>query len=340
MTVLSQRRFKTTSLIWALFRRLRGRWVATGSFQPNVSFMKVTIVGPGKVGGVLAYTLMLRQVANEIVLVGRDREKTEGEALDLEHAQVLLDMPVKIVAGNMEAAAGSQVVVICASVPSPTDIRDRNFLAKGNAKLMRDLLPQVAAHAPDCKLVMLSNPVDALTWLAIELTQFPPERVIGTGTLLDSMRFRNALSTSLSIHPGDLRAYVLGEHGEHQFAAMSVAESGGERIEDTPERRILAELTKKIGPEIVQKKGNTCYAIAQAAAYLVESILLDECRTMPLSVKVEGYLGVKDVCLSLPVVIGRAGVLRRLYPPLDDHEADQFRAAAAAVRRVIDSISL
>ncbi|WP_193211690.1 malate dehydrogenase [Luteolibacter marinus] len=300
--------------------------------------MKVTIIGPGTVGMVLAYTLMLRRVAREIVLVGRNRTKAEGEALDLMHAQAFLQVPVKIRAGEIADAAGSEVVVMCASVPTPAGITDRNVLAAGNAALMKEILPQVAAVAPDCKLVMVSNPVDPLTWLALGLTGFPRERVMGTGTLVDSIRFRELLSEMLEIHPDDLRAYILGEHGEHQFPAMSVAQAGGERIDDTPERRALCERAKNFGIEVFRKKGNTCYAIGLAAAYVVESILMNERRTMPLSVRIDGYLGVSDVCLSLPVVVGKRGVERYIHPELNAGEQAAFKKAAAAVRKVIDAV--
>jgi len=298
-------------------------------------FMKVTIIGPGKVGMVLAYTLMLRGVAREIVLVGSNRERAEGEALDLTHAQAFQQIPVKVRAGEIGDAAGSEVVAVCASVPMPSGLLTRNALAQGNADLMKKLLPRVAEVAPEAKLVMVSNPVDVLTWQALELTGFPRERVMGTGTLVDSIRFRELLSEMLHIHPDDLRAYILGEHGEHQFPAMSVAQAGGERIDDTPERRALCERAKHFGIEVFKKKGNTCYAIGQAAAYIIEAILLDEKRTVPLSVKIDGYLGVSGVCLSVPVVVGRRGVERYLHPELNPAETGEFRAAAEAVRGVI-----
>lgn len=300
--------------------------------------MKVTIVGPGKVGMVLAYTLVLRGVAREVVLVGANRTKAEGEALDLIHAQAFQQIPVKVRAGEIEDAADSEVVAVCASVPMPPGPLCRNALAKGNTELMKDLLPRIAKVAPHCKLVMVTNPVDVITWQALQLTGFPRERVIGTGTLVDSIRFRELLSEMLSIHPDDLRAYILGEHGEHQFPAMSVAQSGGERIDDTPERRALCERAKNFGMEVFRKKGNTCYAIGQAAGYVIEAILLDEKRTVPLSVRVDDYLGVSDVCLSMPVVVGRKGIERFLRPDLNEMEAGQFRAAAKAVRAVIEGL--
>ncbi len=301
--------------------------------------MKVSIIGPGKVGMVLAYTLMMKGVAREIVLIGSDRERAEGEALDLMHAQAFLNVPVSVFAGELEDTAGSEVVAVCASVPSPKGMTDRNVIAEGNASLLRRILPAVAKAAPDTKLVMVSNPVDAMTWLALECTGFPPSRVMGTGTLVDSIRFRELLSKLIHIHPDDLRAYILGEHGEHQFPAMSIASAGGELIEDTPERRQLCERAKNLGIEVFRKKGNTCYAIGLAAAYIIESILLDEKRTIPLSVKIDGFAGVHNVCLSVPVVVGSQGIERYLHPPLNPMETAQFRRAATAVRALIDHLS-
>ncbi|MGE9269306.1 MAG: malate dehydrogenase, partial [Verrucomicrobiales bacterium] len=252
--------------------------------------MKVSIIGPGSVGMALAYTLMLHRTATEIVLIGRNRTKAEGEALDLSHAQSFLQAPVLVRAGDLADAEGSEVVVVCASIPVPEGITDRNIMAQGNADLMRKLLPPLADIAPDCKLIMVTNPVDPLTRLAIDLTGFPPQRVFGTGTIVDSIRFRELLSKELRIHQDDLRAYILGEHGDRQFAAMSIAQSGGERIMDTPERRQLCERAAGFGIEVFKKKGNTCYAIGVATAHIVEAILQDERRTIPLSALINGFL--------------------------------------------------
>jgi len=259
--------------------------------------------------------------------------------LDLMHAQAFLQVPVKVRAGVMEDVEGSEVVVVCASVTMPKNLTDRNMLVQGNSELMREILPKVAKAAPDCKILMVSNPVDALTWLALELTGFPRERVFGTGTLVDSIRFRELLSEELKIHADDLRAYILGEHGEKQFVAMSVAQAGGERIENTRERRLLCERAKGFGVEVFRKKGNTCYAIGLAAAYVVESILMNEHRTIPLSVRIDDFLGVKNVCLSLPVVIGSGGIEKILHPDLNDDESRRFRDAAQVVRGVIEQMA-
>jgi L-lactate dehydrogenase len=281
---------------------------------------------------------MLRAAAREIVLVGANRTKAEGEAMDLMHAQAFLQVPVTVRAGDLEDCAGSEVVAMCASMPTPENITNRNELAAGNVRLMRKLIPTIAAKAPETKLVMISNPVDVLTWEALQLTGFPRERVMGTGTLVDSIRFREMLSAMTHIHPDDLRAYILGEHGMHMFPAMSVAQAGGEKIDDTPERRALCDKAANAGIEVFRKKRNTCYAIGQAASYVIESILLDERRTVPLSVKIDGFLGVEGVCLSLPVVVGKRGIERILHPNLNALETEQFRAAGRAVRQVIEEV--
>ena len=286
----------------------------------------------------LAYTLTLRQLAEEIVLVGRDRTKAEGEALDLSHAQAFLQAPATIRAGELEDVAASDIVVVCASIPVPEGITDRNAMAEANAHLMREILPPLAEIAPHCMLLMVSNPVDPLTSLALELTGFPPQRVFGTGTLVDSIRFRELLSKMVGIHPDDIRAYILGEHGDHQFPAMSVAQAGGERIEDSAVHRELSARAKGFGIEVFRKKGNTCYAIGLAAAHVVEAILRDERRTLPLSVRIDGFLGVDDVCMSLPVVVGRTGIVRLIHPNLNQEEEVAFLKAAEVVREVTKSL--
>ena len=297
--------------------------------------MKISVVGLGRVGSTLAFALSQRNCVHEMVLVGRSRENTMGDALDIAHAQSFVEVPTRVIAGTMTDTANSDVIVVCASVPSPRDMADRAALGPSNVKLMRELLPPLAKLSPNAILVMVSNPVDALTYYAIRFTGFPADRVIGSGTLIDSARLRHELSLELGIHSTDLRAYILGEHGGSQFAAMSCATAGGEAIDDTPKRRELIKRVVGAGLEIFSYKGHTNYGIALAATAIVEAIALDTKHTLPVSVAVDGYLGVTDVCLSLPAVIGRSGVERILHPRLNDSEAQAFRASAAAVQNQI-----
>ena len=297
--------------------------------------MKISVIGCGRVGSTLAYTLVLKGLADELVLVNRTRDTAEGDALDLQHAHLFIDKPIDIRAGEIEDTAGSEVIALCASAPWKENFDNRLGAAKANTQLFEELVPPLAAASPDAKLVVLTNPVDVLTWHAIRLSGFPPERVMGTGTLVDSARFRELVSAQIGIHPSDIRAYALGEHGDSQFVAFSCAEAGGEPLEDRPDRRAMFSEATRAGYEVFNKKGCTNYAIAMAATYVIETILTDARHTMPLSVLVDGYEGVSGVCLSLPVVVGREGVVRWMNPKLNEEEAEAFRASASVIREAI-----
>ncbi len=218
-----------------------------------------------------------------MILVSRNRDTAIGDALDLRHAQSFVQVPTRINAGSVEDTAGSDIIVICASIPMPKLMADRAMLGPGNVKLMRELLLPLAKLSPNAILVMVTNPVDVLTYYAIEFTGFPVERVIGSGTLIDSARLRHELSLELGIHSEDLRAYILGEHGSTQFAAMSCATAGGEAIDDTPARRQIIERVTHTGLQIMSHKGYTNYGIALAATAIVEAIALDTNTPCPLA---------------------------------------------------------
>jgi len=297
--------------------------------------MKLSIVGAGHVGTALAFTVSMRGFVRELVLVGRDLARIAGEALDLSHGEAFFPAPAKIRAGRVADSAGSDVIVFCASAAFTGDTR--LTLGPANSRLLEELLPSLVEASPGALFLMVSNPVDVLTWQALRISGLPPSRVFGTGTMLDSMRFRHLLSQQLAIHPDDLRAYILGEHGDSQFPAMSMASAGAERIEDTPERRQLFRQAAGMGIQIHRLKGHTNFGIAVSTTSIIESIALDEKRTMPLSVRIEGYLGVRDVCLSVPVVVGRGGIEQVLHPSLNDEEAAAFRHSAAVVRQAIDA---
>lgn len=297
--------------------------------------MKLSIIGAGKVGVTVAYHLLLKGLAKELVLHSRNRRRAEGDALDLDHAQAPLPQQVDIIAGGTEETRGSDVLVICASADLAPGETSRLSLGPANVRLLEDLLPPLVAVSPAAIVIIVSNPVDVLTWHTLRITGLPPARVVGTGTLLDSFRLRRSLSRKTGIHPDDLRAYILGEHGESQFPAMSMAMAGAEPIEDTPAVRAIIREVTDAGIEIYQRKGHTNYGIAAATTAIIESIVHDERRTMPLSVRVDGFLGVRDVCLSLPVVIGRQGVHRILSPSLNAEEIGCFKRSADMVRRAI-----
>lgn len=302
--------------------------------------MKVAVVGLGKVGSSLAFVLAIKNFVQELVLVGRTRESVLGDVLDLRHGQLFVDAPTRIVAGTVEDTAGSDIIAICASAPTPRDMQSRLQLAPANVALLSALLPDLARLSPQCKMVLVSNPVDVLVHFALQITGFKPNQIMGTGTLVDSARFRQLLAEEIRIHQEDIRAYILGEHGDSQFPAMSCADAGGEPIDPTPARYALFEQASRAGFEVFKHKGHTNYAIALAAAFIIQCIALDSRHTMPISLKVDGFLGVDDVCLSLPAVVGKNGVERVLHPSLNAAEQQAFLRSAAIVRSTIAKVAM
>lgn len=297
--------------------------------------MKIGIIGTGRVGSALAYTLVLRGIGDELVLYNRKQAVAEGEALDLEHALAFTQRRVNVSAGPPEAFAGADVIALCASRPLPPGESDRRLLGPENVDLCRELLPRFARAAPDACLVILSNPVDVLSYYAVEHTGFPPARVLGCGTLVDSARFRAMLSREVGINPFDLRAYVMGEHGPAQFPVMSSAQAGGEHLENTPARQAMFREVVHAGYAILRNKGYTSHAVAMAGSLLIEAMAFDTRQTFPVSQRLDGYLGERDVALSVPAVVGRGGVRKLLQPGMDDAERRLFREAAESVRDAI-----
>ncbi len=300
--------------------------------------MKISVIGIGRVGATVAFVLAEEGLAAELVLWNRSGAVARANALDIEQACAFTPYRVAIRAGAMADTAGSDILVMCASVPMPPQMVDRCELVAGNAALMRDLVPRLAALSPDAIIVNVTNPVDAMTWYILRLSEFPWQRVIGTGTLVDSARFRDILSQQVGIHPVDIRAYILGEHGDSQFAALSIATAGGEHIDATPARYKMLEQAKETAFEVLRTKGYTNYAVAMAVRGIVEAIVRDLCATLPVSVRIGGFCGVTDMCLSLPAVIGRGGVHFTLSPDLSAEEQEAFRRSASIVRKAIEAI--
>lgn len=301
--------------------------------------MKVSIIGVGKVGSSLAFVLALKSFVKELVLVGRNPDAVLGDVLDLRHGQLFVDAPTKITAGTLADTASSDIIAFCASAPTPANMHNRLHLAGANVPLIKQLLPDLARLSPHSKIVMVANPVDVLVHFAFEFTGFKTNQILGTGTLVDSARFRQLLAEEIQIHTEDIRAYILGEHGDSQFPAMSCADAGGEPIDPTPARYALAKQAAAAGFEVFKRKGYTNYTIALAAADIIQCIAMDTKHTMPVSLKVDGFLGVEDVCLSLPAVVGKNGVERVLHPKLNKPEQKAFLASAEVIRNVIRDLS-
>jgi L-lactate dehydrogenase len=274
--------------------------------------MKISVVGVGRVGTATAFSLVARAVPHELVLVGRTKDRTIGDAHDLQHAAAFV-RPMRVVAGDVADTAGSDVVILAANAASGT-FSDRTELAGPNARLLREIVPPLASASPRAVFVVLTNPVDVCTYVTLRSSGLPPGQVLGSGTLIDTARLR--------AHP-----------------ALSVASVGGLSLDRKDEAmRAIVEEARNDGHRVVRAKGYTNYAVALSATMICEAIGEDARTILPVSALIDGYKGVSDVCLSLPCVVGRGGVLRVLPVDLDDEEVDQFRRSASVVRGVLDRL--
>ncbi len=310
--------------------------------------IKLSLIGMGKVGASIAYTIMIKGLADHMVLVNRRRHIAEGEAYDLLHA-LPFSQPMEIRPGDIFDTAGSDIVVVSASIPSK-NMKDRMDLGEGNTRLFEKLIPSIAEASPQAVLIIVTNPVDLMTYWTWKLSGFPPSRVIGTGTLIDSARFRSLLGETSGIHPSDIHAYILGEHGESEFAALSIADVGGKPIHEIIPLCIkdcsahtvegIFEEARDGGFKVYRHKGYTNHAIALATAEIIETVVRDRNRVLPVSTLMKGYLGVHDVCLSLPAIVGRNGVKHLVELDLDDEEKHAFQKSAERVKTVARSLGI
>lgn len=312
---------------------------------------KITILGAGNVGATIAYTLAVDGMASEIVLVDINQDKAKGEALDI-HQGTPLCPPVDIHDGDVASAAGSDIVVVTVgSARKPG--QSRIDLAQGNVNIIKSLMPEVVRTAPDAIYVVVSNPVDVLTYALIKTTGLPPSQVMGTGTMLDSSRLRASLAKHVGLNPQNIHAYVFGEHGDSSLIPWSLTTIAGMPMTNyctyicnrhnlcgKEELRDIEEDVRTAGAKVIGLKGATFYAIALAVRHICNGILRDMHAVMTVSGLLEGQYGISDVCLSLPHVIGNRGIEDMLTPPLTDTELEQLKNSADVLRGVLSSLDI
>jgi len=312
---------------------------------------KVSIIGCGNVGMRFAYALMIKGIARQIVIVDLDRNRLEGEVMDLSHGAAYVS-PVEIMAGDYSDIDNSDLVVITAGKKQEPG-QTRTDLAKDNVELFRKMIPEIMKYAPSAILLVVTNPVDVLAFAAYKISGKPDREVISSGTVLDSARFRFLLSKHCRVDPHNIHAYILGEHGDSEFAVWSRAMIGGVLFNEycnvcsnaklcsrqTAFRDIFNEV-KDSAYKIIEKKGETSYGIGLALVRITQAIINDENAILPVSSLVKGYLGITDVYLSLPAVLNKNGVRQILALELDNAEQDAFKNSAAAVKRVIKEAGL
>jgi L-lactate dehydrogenase len=314
---------------------------------------KISIIGVGHVGSVAAFILATHGLAGEIVLCARDgdddaartsQRRAAMDALDIKHAIALTSHRLEVRAGAIADTRGSDILVMTASANVGPGVKTRMDLAAANSALMRRLVPRLAELSPDAIFINVTNPLDVITHHIHKLSGFDWRKVIGTGTLIDTLRFRRRLADELDINAMDLRAYIIGEHGDTSLATASGATVGGMKlagISDVLEvrRAMIVEAeaeAKKAGIEIFQVRGYTNYAVAMAVEMLVDSIVNDRSSVFPVSVQLGDFCPASgDVFLSLPCVICGGGIQQRLRPELDGEELELLRRSAMVVKEVI-----
>ena len=310
---------------------------------------KIAIVGAGNVGSTFAFSLMISGVAREIVLVDRDEKRAKGECMDLNHGASFVS-PVKITASGYEGCEGANIVVITAGArqkPGETRID----LIQRNAEIFKDIIPRITKHAKDAILLVVSNPMDILTYVALKISGFAPNRVLGSGTVLDSSRFRYLISEHCHVDTRNVHAYIIGEHGDTELPVWSNANIGGMVLaEYCPACNSSCDYKKELGNifeevknsayKIIEAKGATYYAIGLALVRIAEAILRDENSVLPVSTLINDYCGIKDICLSIPSIVNRTGVQKFLKLKLSPSEETLFRHSADSLKDVIMTIKL
>lgn len=304
--------------------------------------MKVAIIGSGAVGATIAYSIASNGLASHIVLVDKSVEKAEGEALDLSHCASFIPR-VRVLHGDLSACFGMDVVVITAGVKRRAGEPRTDLIAR-NLEVCRDITPTLSKANPDAIFILVSNPVDLLTLYWLRHAGVPASRIIGSGTLLDSSRFRYLLSRYLSIDPHSLHANIIGEHGAGSVPVWSRAAVGSVSIDDyaTQAGLDLSESRKQgifeevlsAGKNVIERKGATYYGIAQSTLRILVAISRDEGSILTLSTDVGGFGGDCDVALSMPVVVGREGIREMIRPQLNDKETAAFRSAAKNLAQI------
>ena len=314
----------------------------------NLNIQKCGIIGCGAVGATTADTLLGSGLFNEMVLIDINHKKAEGEAMDIGHGAPFVT-PVKIYAGDYKDLADAYLVIITAGanqMPGETRID----LAEKNVKIFKSIIPEIVRYNPDCILLIVSNPVDILTYVALKLSGFEPSRVIGSGTVLDTGRFKYLLGEYLGVDSRNVHALIIGEHGDSEVAVYSSANISGVDLDefcriwgkgtDKESLHKIYEDVKNSAYAIIERKGATFYAIARVVKRIAQALIRDENTILTVSSLVEGHYGISNVCLGLPSVVGRDGVKQMIDTPLDEDEMMRLTASAQKLRQVLDQFEI
>lgn len=310
---------------------------------------KVVIIGAGNVGSTFAYTLMQSGLAREIVLIDMDKDRAHGEAMDLNHG-LFFAPPVEIRAGDYDDCADAALIVITAGAKQIPG-ESRLDLVQRNVAICKQIMAEITSRTSDAVIIMVTNPVDILTYVAQQVSGWPHGRILGSGTVLDSARFRYLLSAHCRVDPRNVHAYVIGEHGDSEVPVWSMTHIAGVPMHQfcrhtcgrdcsTEERESIFEQVRDSAYHVIESKGATYYGVSMALERIVGAILRDESSVLTISLRPDEHYGLEDVCLSLPAVVSHTGAARLIHAELTDSEQQALRHSAKVLKDVITHIDI
>jgi L-lactate dehydrogenase len=310
---------------------------------------KIAIIGAGNVGSTFAFSLMISGLAREIVLIDKNELLAQGECMDLNHG-ISLSHPTKIYAAGFESCENADIVVITAGANQKPG-QSRIDLVNNNVAIFRDIIPLIAKYAKNAILLVVTNPVDILTFVTLKISGLPPSRVIGSGTVLDTARLKYMISEYCKVDPSNIHAYIIGEHGDTELPVWSNATIAGMAIEKyctdyallSNAKNELSEIFEKVknaAYQIIKAKGATNYSIALALVKITRSIVRNENSILPVSTLITDYYGISDVCISIPSHVNINGVEQFLKLDLSDQEQELFKHSANTLKQILKSIHL
>ncbi len=312
---------------------------------------KITVIGAGNVGATIAYTLSSEHIATEIVLIDIDKNKADGEVMDIIQGTSFRD-PISIIAGDYEDAKDSNIVIVTSGVARQPG-QTRLELAQTNVDIIKDIAPKIAAVAPDALYIIVSNPVDIVTYAFIKLSGLPENQIIGSGTILDTSRLRVALSDHFNIAQTNIHAYVFGEHGDSAFVPWSIAQVSGVNIDEYVQLRMgvdpeivdvdkdgMTDFIHRSGAKVIVNKGATFYAVSASVCRLCSMLLSAFNSIVTVSTPMHGEYGIDGVCLSTLTLVGPNGAQGKVPVRLSEEEMESLRASAEKLRDTIQHINI
>ena len=312
---------------------------------------KITIIGAGSVGSTIAYSLSQEELASEIVMIDINREKAEGEVMDIEQGTCFRE-PISIIAGDYPDAKDSDIVIITSGIarkPGQTRIE----LTQTNVNILKSITPQIVKEAPNAKYIIVSNPVDIMTYVFTKISGLPENQIMGSGTILDTARLRYGLSEHFQVAQGNIHAYVFGEHGDTSFIPWTGAYISGLSTDEYYEemkahgkdvkpldKEAMLEYVQKSGGKVIAKKGATFYAVSATVCQLVGLILAASDSLATVSSMLHGEYGIEDVCLSTLTLVGPNGIQGKVQMRMNKEEVELLKKSANALKEVIAQIEL